>query len=471
MTDKVSVLFAAAEIAPIAKVGGLADVVGSLPQALQKEGIKVSVALPYYEFLKTNAELKTKKLAEFEIDFKGKTEKVAVFKAKLPKTTVDLLLFDRNGKDATIYGSATMSGGLYVNPLVDLERFIFFSLAVVKSLGKLKDKFDIVHCHDWHTGLIPFFLKNTSYKTIFTIHNLANQGLVDALLGTWLNYSSLPKYDGQFNLLATGIEFADSVNTVSPTYAKEILTEEFGCGLEKLLNKHKNKLSGIVNGIDTVFFNPATDKFIEKKYSAANINKKNVNKSALQTEIGLPVGDRALIGLVSRFVEQKGLDLVGEAVANCDAQFVFLGEGDPVIEKELLGLANDLPEKFKVIKSFNLGLAQKIYAASDFFLMPSRFEPCGLGQLIAMRYGSLPIVRQVGGLKDTVSSKNGYYFKEDSAAVLRKTVDRALTVFYAQPLKHETLKMTALKGDYSWQKSAVKYVKIYKKLAKVKGNI
>lgn len=471
MKNKSNVLFVAAEIAPIAKVGGLADVIGALPQALANIGTFTTVALPYYEFLKSNKQLKAKKCLSFSLEFNGRSEEVAVYQAVLPSAKIPLYLYDRTSQaSAEVYGSAEMRGQLYINPLADLERFTFFSVAVAESLERLPVRFEVVHCHDWHTGLVPYLLRNSGRKTLFTIHNLANQGIIDGLLSQWLGKKSegLPTIDGQFNLMALGLDYATEISTVSPTYAEEIMTKSYGCGLEKKIKSVKNKLSGIVNGIDTKLFNPETDKSIAKRYGFSNISQKKYNKLDLQKKAGLEINNNLpLIGLVSRFVGQKGLDLITEKVVSLPAQFVFLGEGDPVIEQSLLDLAKK-HQNFAVIKGFDLKLAQAIYAGADFFLMPSRFEPCGLGQLIALRYGTLPIVCQVGGLKDTVSERNGYGFTTKTDNVLRKTIQRALTDFYAQPLKLEAKKIRAMKGDYSWSKSAKKYQKIYDNLANVK---
>lgn len=471
MLNKSQVLFVSAEIAPIAKVGGLADVVGSLPQALKELGTEAVVAMPYYAFLKPNKQLKAKRILTYDVKFNGQNEKVEVFQGRLPGTDIILYLYDRCSTAAdSIYSSAKMSGQLYVNPFADLERFVFFSLAVAESLDKLPLRFPVVHCHDWHTGLIPFLLRDSGVKTLYTIHNLANQGQIDALLEAWLGdqANGLPKINGQYNLMALGLKFAQQINTVSPNYAQEILTKEYGCGLEKIIKQEQKKLSGIVNGIDIGMFNPATDKFIRKNYDSANLSQKNANKKFLQQQVGLAVDQELpLIGLVSRFVGQKGLDLITEKIISMPAQFVFLGEGDPAIEANLMALAVKFPN-FKVIKGFDLKLAQLIYAGADFFLMPSRFEPCGLGQLIAMRYGTLPIVCLVGGLRDTVTEKNGYGFTQKNDKVLYKTINGALTEFYAQPKRFEAKKIRAMKGDYSWSKSALKYQKIYKKLANIK---
>jgi starch synthase len=470
-SHKSKVLFAAAEVSPIAKVGGLADVVGSLPSALKDFGVEAVVAIPFYDFLQSNVAYKMHLLVTFSVPFNGKLENVKVFKTTLPESKVTVYLYEWvHSPLSEIYGSATMSGGLYVNPEADLERFVFFSLAVVESLKFLKNKFDIIHCHDWHTALIPYLLPKNSQKTVLTIHNLANQGIINDQLVSWLNSNILSseKIGSQFNLLALGIKYADKITTVSESYTKEILTPLYGCGLEVVLGKYKQKLVGIVNGIDIKAFDPATDNNIKKKYSIGSLKLKACNKVALQKLAGLNTDPTIpLFGLVSRFVEQKGLDLITERIIKLPAQYVFLGAGDPTIEGQLLNMASK-NNNFRVIKGFDAKLAQLIYAGADFFLMPSRFEPCGLGQLIAMRYGTLPIVRRTGGLKDTVTKDVGLVFNKPSATVLYKTIQKALTDIYAQPKTFKQMKMTAMKQDFSWSKSAFKYAKIYSELANIK---
>ncbi len=471
MLNKLKVLFVSAEIAPIAKVGGLADVVASLPQALQELGIEVTVALPYYSFLKNNKQLAAKRILSFNVEFSSKQEKVVVYRGVLPGSETELYLFDYPClSPIETSGQKIMSGQLYVSPLVDLERFVFFSMAVAESIGKLPIKFNVLHCHDWHTGLVPYLTRHDRINALFTIHNLANQGVIDNLLVKWLGdkVSDLPKTNNQYNLMSIGLQYSAKINAVSPNYAQEILTKNYGCGLEGVLRQEKDKLSGIVNGIDTKLFNPETDTNIAKNFNVANLQDKIVNKKALQLTVGLAVSEKIpVLGLVSRFVSQKGLDLITEKIIKLPAQFIFLGEGDPVIEENLHILANKFAN-IQVIKGFDLRLAQQIYAGADFFLMPSRFEPCGLGQLIAMRYGALPIVCSVGGLKDTVNSLNGFSFATKTANVLHKTIKLALTEFYAQPKLLEAKKRRAMKGDYSWSKSAKKYQKIYQKIANIK---
>jgi len=473
--NKLSVLFAAAEIAPIAKVGGLADVVGALPIALNEGGVDVTVALPYYSFLRGHKDvINLKKLKVFPITYAGQREVVEPWSATIKSTKVKILLFDGPQlKSDAVYASLTMRDGLYINPAADLERFVFFNLAVAGYVLNLKDRPHILHCHDWHAGLLPFLMKsmNLPIKTVYTIHNLANQGVIDVLLQKLLTTQLTDlKIDGkEYNLMATGIRYADAVTTVSETYAKEILTKEFACNLQDSLQQRSKQLSGILNGIDTTVYDPVTNKNIYKKFDVEHLADKLKNKTLLQKELKLPADNSLpLVGLVSRFVNQKGFDLISEKLAELPARFVFLGSGQKEIEVGLRLLESKYKDKFRVILGFDEVLAQKIYAGSDFFLMPSKFEPCGLGQMIAMRFGAVPIVRLTGGLADTVNEKNGFGFFNYSEDELLRALNNALTVFYTQPKKYLKLQRYGFMTDFSWLNSAKKYINLYIKVANIK---
>jgi len=269
--------------------------------------------------------------------------------------------------------------------------------------------------------------------------------------------------------MAEGILNADLINTVSPTYSREILTEEYGAGLEKILNKRKKQLYGILNGIDTDFFNPAADNLISQKYSIKNLNDKTANKLALQKQLGLPMDkNTALVGLVTRFVQQKGVELITENFSKLNCQFIFLGTGEKKYEDALLVLAKKFPKQFSAQIKFDEKLAHEIYAASDIFLVPSRFEPCGLTQMIAMRYGGVPVARATGGLADTVNNKVGFIFNNFSTSEFYKTLNLALKIYYEKPKTWRQLQMNGLKQDFSWNKSAREYLKLYKKLIETK---
>ncbi|OGF24047.1 hypothetical protein A3H09_01825 [Candidatus Falkowbacteria bacterium RIFCSPLOWO2_12_FULL_45_13] len=464
---KLKILIAAAEVTPIAKVGGLGDVIGALPKALKKLNLDARVIIPFYGAIDKN---------KYKIELTGKNIKVGddsidLWQTTLPDSAVPVYLIEHglfNGRE--IYSNAL------ADDASDINKYLFFSNAILAGLKAINFRPDVVHLNDWHTaaaaGLLKTDYQNDQYfkqiKTLYTIHNLANQGPA-----------------GQNNYMAEGILNADLVNTVSPAYAEEILTKEYGAGLEKILAKRKKRLYGILNGIDTDFFNPETDQFIKQNYSGKTLEKKIVNKTALQGRLGLPPDkDIALVGLVTRFVWQKGVELITKKFAKLNCQFAFLGTGEKSCEQALLKLAHKYPAKFKVLIKFDERLAHEIYAGSDIFLVPSRFEPCGLTQMIAMRYGSIPVVRATGGLKDTVISwsdsllinlsasgegarrvkATGLTFENFNSDEFYKTLETALEIYYHQPKVWRQLQLNGLKQDFSWKKSAKEYLKLYKKL-------
>jgi starch synthase len=317
----------------------------------------------------------------------------------------------------------------------------------------------------------PYF-KNT--KTLYTIHNLNHQGKskIEILSTGNLSKNSLQSLsedarDGDINFMVQGIISSNSVNTVSPTYAKEIATSVYGAGLERVIRENKNKISGILNGIDTNFFNPNQDKFIKQKYDLKTLDKKIDNKLALQKQLGLKQDKNIpLAGLVSRLAWQKGLELFSDNIINLPCQFVFLGTGEKKYEDQLKKLAKKYPDRISAQITFDVKIAQQIYAGSDIFLMPSRFEPCGLGQMIAMRYGTIPLVRATGGLADTVNKKVGFSFSDFTAEAFEKSFKETLDLYYKKPNKWKKIKKNCLKKDFSWNKSAKEYLKLYKKLVK-----
>lgn len=427
------VLFAASELTPLAKVGGLGDVVGSLPKALHNIGIDAKIIIPRYEQIDKN-KLGLKELNQFSnITVDG--EKIKIYKTTLPKSRVEVFLIENDTylSRGPVYFEKTAFAG---SPK-EIDRFIFFSKAVFALLQD--NNFfrpDIVHCNDWHTAALVKLIKksNLGIKTVYTIHNLANQGAVD---GT--------------NWMAEGIKNADIVTTVSETYAKEIQTKKFGAGLENLLKKRakEGKLKGILNGIDYDFWKP-------RKKDKANFQ----NKLGLKKDAKAP-----LFGLVSRLTYQKGLrmllPLIDDFVSQ-GAQFVFLGQGESEVEKGLEKAAKNHPDMVYTKIGFDAELANKIYANVDFFLMPSRFEPSGLGQMIAMRYGAIPIVRATGGLKDSVKHlKTGFVFKEEKAIALKKAMEKAMEIFNEKPKQFEKITANCKKEDFSWKRSAKKYKQMY----------
>lgn len=484
---KLKILIIAAELTPLAKVGGLADVIGALPKALKKLNQDVRIIIPKYGII-NEKKYKLKKIkSKIKIPFEGDFELVDIYKTNLPDSTVPIYLIDHqkylgnNGvymsADASSDGSAT-----------EAHRFTFFTRAILETFKELKWQPDILHCHDWHVGLLSPLVKALKIKipTLFTIHNLAYQGVYNSktvlrmlnakkLMALPSIKMELKKHD-YLNYLEQSILNADLINTVSPNYAKEILTKEFGCGQEKNLKLRKKDLSGILNGIDVEKFNPATDPDIPFKYSAQKLNNKLKNKSALLRLCKLKTNNKTpLIGVVGRLTEQKGFDIllpIMEDLLKLNIQFVLLGTGDKRYEKEYKKLARE-HNNFYAKLDFDAALAQKIYAGSDIFLMPSRFEPCGLGQMISMRYGTLPIVRATGGLKDTVtdfkqSHGTGFVFKNYKAEELLKTTKRAIDSFNNQKNKWSGVQKRAMTQDFSWTKSAEKYLKLYTKLINTK---
>jgi len=467
MADKkLKIAFLSAECAPFSKVGGLADVVGSLPPALQKLGV-----LPVL-FLITHSgvdlkKIKAKKVDDCVVDFAGKVEVINIYKTKLSNSNVLVyFLSNKHFDKEEVYG-----GGL--------KKFLLYSLAAPEVMETIKFKPDIIHLHDHQVAMVPNILKSVydnvwfdDTKTIFTIHNLNYQGKqnptilknIDSNIDKLANVVDDIK-DGDINFMAQGILSADAITTVSPTYAKEILTKEHGANLEKVLKKRKRKLSGILNGLDIKQFDPANDNLITQKYSVKTLDKKNKNKLALQKKAKLPQNEKIpLVGFVSRLVYQKGIELISEdLVKNLDCQFVILGTGEKRYEDYLKKLSEKYPKKISPQIKFDLKTAQQIYAGSDIFLVPSRYEPCGLTQMIAMCYGSVPIVRTTGGLKDTVNKKIGFTFKKFDSKELKKVLDKAIDIYNKKPRQWRRLQINGMKQDFSWDKSAEKYIELYRK--------
>ena len=473
------ILYISSEAFPLIKTGGLADVAGSLPTALLKNSQDVRLLLPAYPEVLSKI---TKSKVLVVTSYYHMTTKI--IETRLPGTNVIVWLvdcpavFNRPGGPYTDqHGQAWDDNAL---------RFAIFCLAAVDiALNKLSLhwKPEVVHCNDWQSGLVPALLSlhPKRPKTIFTIHNLAYQGVFDQQSFTDLqlpvelwNMDGLEFYN-QLSFIKGGLAFADKITTVSPTYAREILEPEYGYGLNDLLKHRSEHLSGILNGIDEKHWNPGTDAYIEHKYNRRNINKKSLNKTALQQELSLPVDiNIPMIGMVSRLVEQKGLDIILQSldtVLTLPMQLVILGTGELHYETELSRLAQEYPQNFKVVIGYDEAQAHRIEAASDMYLMPSTFEPCGLNQLYSLRYGTVPIVTNVGGLADTVidtsdeniknNTANGFVLEEKTAIALTNTIQRALNL-YQQPDTWRQLQNTAMSGDFSWQTSAEHYIALYK---------
>ncbi|HIE13195.1 MAG TPA: glycogen synthase GlgA [Desulfotomaculum sp.] len=483
MLDRpLKVLFVSSEAVPFAKVGGLADVAGSLPKALSvgadEQGNDVRVALPYYKGIEG---------AEYLLDFP--VPLAEQFRTCILKKSKIEALWKNQVREVPVYFTANYHyfyrDGIYAFNDDD-ERFAFFCYAVLEMLPHLGWQPDIIHCNDWQTGPIPLLLKtryadNPFYRkisTVFTIHNLQYQGNFPRealrLFGLGDEYFKPERLEfyGNFSFMKTGLLYADVINTVSRTYAQEIQTPEFGERMDGLLRMRAKDLYGILNGINYHEFNPATDPRIHRNYSVSNIEDKKDNKFALQKEMDLPFKDIPVMGIVSRLVAQKGLDLVdeiAEELMHLDIQLVVLGRGDPYYHKMCETLKRRYPQKMGLRLGFNPVLAQRIYAGADIFLMPSQFEPCGLGQLIAMRYGTIPVVRSIGGLADTVTefdpttlSGNGFVFTEYSARDLYAAIARALKLCRDNPEMWQRLVRNAMSLDFSWARSAVEYLQLYR---------
>jgi starch synthase len=476
---KLKVLFVASEVSPFAKTGGLADVAGSLPRALVSQGHDIRIAMPKYKFIETPMETRF----DFPVIIRNRKETAIIREHyievndndtvnRVPVYFVDNYhYFDREN--------------LYCY-FDEAERFAFFYRAVLEMLSGLDFKPDIIHCNDWQSGPIPALLKKNydvipfyrDIATIITIHNLHYQGNYPrecleslGLPDSYFHPDKLEFY-GDVSFLKAGIVYADLINTVSRTYAREIQTQEFGERMEGLMRSRAKDLYGIVNGINTSEFNPATDPYIAANYDSTSIEKKVENKHSLQKSLHLPVSDSLMIGLVSRLVDQKGLDLIQKFFMDFigeDIQFIVLGQGDELYEQFFKEMSRKYPEKMAVHIGFNNALAQRIYAACDLFLMPSKFEPCGLGQLIGLRYGTLPIVRATGGLADTVEdyspvsgTGNGFVFTEYSAAGLLNAIKRALKLYRDNAGVWRKMVKTALESDFSWKAPAQEYIKLYR---------
>jgi len=483
---KFKVLLAAAELTPLAKVGGLADVIGALPKALWGLKQDVRIVIPKYGIINPKKYLLKKIKSNITVRFEGKNEKINLYQTHLPDSKVIVYLIDHpkylGAGDVYISADASSDGSI-----TEAHRFTFFTAAIPEIFKPLGWTPDVLHCHDWHVGMLAPLVKLKKIKTplLFTVHNLAYQGVYEKkrvfkMLGltsqtanqlTSLKIHAHSKY---LNYLEQSILNADFINTVSPNYAKEIITKEYGCGQEKNLKSRKKELSGILNGIDTERFNPETDPDIKFKFDHNSLNKKIKNKLALQKEAGFkPSSKTLLISVVGRLTEQKGFDImlpVMEKILKLKIQFVLLGTGDKSYEAEFKKLSKKY-NNFKAYLKFDAKLAQRIYASSDLFLMPSRFEPCGLGQMIAMRYGALPLVRATGGLKDTVTdlkkaTGTGFVFSEYHKKTLYNTIVRASRFYYNHALRWQNAQRRAMQQDFSWTNSAKKYLKIYTKLLK-----
>ncbi len=467
------ILFCSSEVVPFAKTGGLADVAGALPVALKELKHDIRVVMPKYASIDKN-KFSLKKVNKY------------LFTSKISdKVTVYFIDHDSFFKHDGLYGDKK---GDYPD---NLERFSYFSKKAIELIKEVKFVPDVVHCNDWQTALIIVYLKTlykkdpvySKIKTVFTIHNLAYQGLFGkesfSKLGLdekYFHVDYLEYYD-KINFLKGGLVFSDIITTVSEAYSKEIQTKEFGCGLEGLLAKRKDALFGIINGLDYNLWNPAQDALIYKKYSGKSLKDKHENKIKLQAECGFTKNkDILTCGMVSRLAEQKGVDVLSDSLdelMKLNLQVVILGTGDVKYHDILLDLAQKHKDSLRVFLKFDNKIAHRIYAASDLFLMPSRYEPCGLGQMISLKYATIPLVFKTGGLADTIidfhkdkANGNGFVFENFSKYDFISTVKRAMDVFKKD--KFKVLINRAVKSNFSWQASAVKYIDLFKRLLKEK---
>ena len=477
------IYFAAAELAPFAKVGGLADVVGSLPKALAHLGIETTILFPHYADLNLEGAEVVSTDEVLLVPIGDGTQTVTLSKTMLPGSSVPVLLF---GHDAWIgnggtYASAPLPDLPKVDP--NLPRFALFSAAVAKYVAEHAKPGTILHAHDWHVAASIPILKNAygtaHVSTLLTIHNLAYQGgtgfaaartvFGDDLLKTLPKEALLGEEPHKwYNLLLAGILTADWVSTVSPSYRNEILTPEYGEKLEWALAQRDDRLVGILNGVDTQGWDPATDPKIAAPYDVDTLQKKQQNKAKLQEELSLPVdADAPLFGMVSRLAEQKGFAIFLPAIPEMLAavpglQLAFLATGDPQYAADLKALEERFPDRVAFHDRFDEHLAHQIYAGSDAFFIPSRFEPCGLGQLFAMRYGTLPIARSTGGLKDTVTNgETGFRFDTYTSEALLEVVQRAAEVFRNDPTTWNAMVKNAMAYDSTWSASAELYQRLY----------
>ncbi len=468
---KSKITFIAAECSPFAKVGGLADVIGSLPLALAKLGIEVDIIMPHYQ-----------QLSSFSFNLWQQNIKITGHPKKF---TVDIYQTTTKSPNIKIYSIAhplISRGPIYATTAgVNPKRFALFSAAAVEILKLLPTFPHLLHLHDWHTALIPSFLKQKriNLPTILTIHNLGNQGIWSKTAAAkMINLENITSKQTIVNFLLNGIVSSTFITTVSPSYAKEILTPAYGMGLEKYLNSRRRQLLGIINGIDYQIFNPASDPYIFKKYNLKTLNNKTINKTKLQTKLNLPVNrSLPLLAVISRLYQQKGLDLLINALPSLlkyNWQLVVLGTGNKQLEQAFKKAARLHPDRIRALLKFDPKLAQQIYAAADMIIIPSRFEPCGLTQMIAMRYGTVPIARATGGLKDTITPYhqqkgkvygNGFLFKQTSSTALSRTIAKALKV-YNNKNTWDKLKRNCLKEDFSWYNPAKQYIKLYQRLIK-----
>ncbi len=475
MPENLNVLFLAAEAEPFVKVGGLGDVAGALPRYLRglppevTEGsaLDVRLVLPMHPVVKSDVS-DARPLLIFPLAKKDGDVQVQVFETSLNGMTVYLIDGEPISSSGSVYS---------LDAALDGEKYTFFSLAALELTRQLNWKPNIVHANDWHTALACYALlikrwegEFPAVSSVLTLHNLPFMGPdVSAHLeayGLPLAQTGLPEWAHALPL-PLGLWAADSIVAVSPTYAREVLTPEFGCGLQDYLHARREALNGILNGIDVESFNPATDAAIAVNYGAPTLSRRPQNKTALQVRLGLPTDANVpLLGVVSRMDPQKGIDLIPKALKklrDLNWQAVILGAGVPKLEEQVKALQSEFPDRVRAEFKYDPGLARQIYAGADMFLMPSRYEPCGLSQMIAMRYGCVPIVSAVGGLKDTIfKDETGFMFEKPTVSRFATAIKKAIAIF-PDRAKWEAMQKAGMEQDFSWTVSARQYFQLYQR--------
>lgn len=477
--EKKKVLFAAFEAQPFMKTGGLGDVGGSLPAALAKAGAEVRVILPKFDGIPDRYKKKMEPLVDFLVPLGWRNQYCGIETLTLKGVTYYFIDNEYYFRRAYPYGYDD-----------DAERIAFFSKAILEALQYLPDFFpDVIHCNDWHTALTPVFLREhymalpeyRDIKTVFTIHNLKFQGqfppsVLADVLGLHKNIAASNQLadNGCVNFMKGALLYSDRLTTVSETYSEEIQSEYYGEGMQYIFQSRRHILSGIVNGIDITKYNPAKDKSLYKAYTKETLEVRKENKADLQAELGLPKADVPVIAVVSRLAEQKGLDLVVHIMEDLMAlpvQVAILGTGELKYENFFREFAQKYPEKVAAKITFDEKLAQKVYGSADLLLMPSQYEPCGISQILAMHYGALPVVRETGGLKDTVSPYNkytgigtGFSFQNFNAHELLNVIKDATNIYYNEPKVWQSLQKQAMEADFSWKASAKQYIELYESM-------
>jgi len=493
MSQRIKLLYVSSEVEPFAKTGGLADVAGSLPKELKMLGVDVRVILPKYGSI-DEKKYKISEVPKSEFEVPIGDEKII---GKLKKTSIEFdsekievyllsndFYYNRNG----LYADANTNSNFPDNA----ERFIFFSRGILEALKKINWKPDIIHCNDWQSGLIPIYLKTIyadyifykGIKTVFSIHNLAYQGIFekDTFIKTGLPWDVFTiegiEFFDRVNFMKAGIIFSDFITTVSPKYAEEICSSvEYGYGLEGVLTNRKTELAGILNGVDYDAWSPLKDEHIPQKYSGRNLTKKSVNKRALLENFFLSYREDApVIGMISRLADQKGFDLIeasADQLMKLGIQLIFLGAGELKYQQFLERLKKKYPEKVGVHIGFSNELAHLIEAGSDMYMMPSRYEPCGLNQMFSLKYGTVPLVRATGGLDDSVEQYNpetktgtGFKFTDYDKSKLVDIVNLAVNIYKDKSAWTQLMK-NGMKQDFSWKESAKKYISLYKNVLSV----